>query len=228
MTAPRGVPYIATRAEAQIGGAVALEMLPETHDEVDAAIMAACRGSRAVRRSGGFFDVAVVGMAEAAMLTSCMLGRRFAIVAFARALGPWYRECIEMHGLVALRQHSHAQRGIWGYRARARGEGRASCVAQRNARSARTRQMLSILAGAPLAGLARKVEGAAFRCLWWIRSPHPCARLRRWSLSDCGRPLQVRPRARMRRRRRGWQKPLASRIEHRDESTGSSRLGSPQ
>ena len=29
LTAPRGVPYIATRAEAQIGGAIALEMLAE-------------------------------------------------------------------------------------------------------------------------------------------------------------------------------------------------------
>ena len=30
-TATRGVPYIATRAEAQIGGAIALEMLAELH-----------------------------------------------------------------------------------------------------------------------------------------------------------------------------------------------------
>ena len=31
LTAPRGVPYISTRAEAQIGGTVALEMLAERH-----------------------------------------------------------------------------------------------------------------------------------------------------------------------------------------------------
>src|SRR6516225_1633020 len=36
MTAPRGVPYIATRAEAAIGGAVLLEMLAERRGEVDA------------------------------------------------------------------------------------------------------------------------------------------------------------------------------------------------
>ena len=30
ITAPRGFPYIASRAEAQIGGAIALEMLAET------------------------------------------------------------------------------------------------------------------------------------------------------------------------------------------------------
>jgi hypothetical protein len=41
LTAPRGVPYISTRAEAQIGGAVALEMLAECHREFDGAIIAA-------------------------------------------------------------------------------------------------------------------------------------------------------------------------------------------
>src|SRR5215475_12938448 len=41
LTAPRGVPYIATRAEAQIGGAIALEMLAEHHRAADAAIIAA-------------------------------------------------------------------------------------------------------------------------------------------------------------------------------------------
>jgi Asp/Glu/hydantoin racemase len=40
-----------------------------------------------------------VGMAEAAMLTACMTGRRFGLVTFARALGPWYEECVRAHGL---------------------------------------------------------------------------------------------------------------------------------
>ena len=33
------------------------------------------------------------------MLTACMLGQRFAIVTFAGALGHWFRDCVEMHGL---------------------------------------------------------------------------------------------------------------------------------
>ena len=41
LTATRGVPYIATRAEAQIGGAIALEMIAATHRDVDAVIIAA-------------------------------------------------------------------------------------------------------------------------------------------------------------------------------------------
>lgn len=98
VTATRGVPYIATRAEAQIGGAIALEMLAEQHDAVDAAIIAAF-GDPGLFGARELFDIPVVGLAEAAMLTACMVARRFAIVTFARALGPWYEDCVAMHGL---------------------------------------------------------------------------------------------------------------------------------
>ena len=74
-TAARGVPYIATRAEAQIGGAVALEMLAEYHRDYDAAIIAAF-GDPGLFAARELFDIPVVGMAEAAMLTACMAGRR--------------------------------------------------------------------------------------------------------------------------------------------------------
>ena len=72
-TAPRGVPYIATRAEAQIGGAIALEMLAERHQDYDAAIIAAF-GDPGLFGARELFDIPVVGMAEASMLTACMLG----------------------------------------------------------------------------------------------------------------------------------------------------------
>ncbi|WP_193760209.1 aspartate/glutamate racemase family protein [Bradyrhizobium yuanmingense] len=97
-TAARGVPYIATRTEAQIGGAIALEMLAEQHKKVDAAIIAAF-GDPGLFAARETFDIPVIGMAEAAMLTACMAGRRFAIVTFAQALGPWYEECVRAHGL---------------------------------------------------------------------------------------------------------------------------------
>ncbi|MFM9943262.1 MAG: aspartate/glutamate racemase family protein [Hyphomicrobiaceae bacterium] len=98
LTATKGVPYIATRAEAQIGGAVALELLAEHHRHVDAAIIAAF-GDPGLLGARELFDIPIVGMAEAAMLAACMLGRRFAVVTFARALGPWYQECVDMHGM---------------------------------------------------------------------------------------------------------------------------------
>ena len=158
LTAPRGVPYIASRAEAQIGGAIALEMLAEHHHTVDAAIIAAF-GDPGLMGARELFDLPVVGMAEAAMLTACMLGRRFAIVTFARALGPWYEECVAMHGLegrcAGIRMLDETFADIVDVQdekeavlielaRRAVSEDAADCV---------------ILAGAPLAGLASRVAG---------------------------------------------------------------------
>jgi len=98
MTAPRGVPYIATRAEAAIGGAAFLEMLAERRGTCDAAICAAF-GDPALGGARELFDFPVVGMAEAAMLVACTLGRTFGIVSFSKSLEPWFAEIVAWHGL---------------------------------------------------------------------------------------------------------------------------------
>ena len=82
VTAPTGVPYITNRAEAQIGGAIALEMLAEANGGCDAAIMAAF-GDPGLFGARELFDFPVIGVSEAAMLTACMLGGRFLVVTFA-------------------------------------------------------------------------------------------------------------------------------------------------
>lgn len=98
LTAPRGVPYISCRAEAQLAGAVVLEMLAEHGAGHDAALLAAF-GDPGLWAARELFDLPVVGMAEAAMHTAAMLGQRFSIVTFAPALGHWYRDCVEASGL---------------------------------------------------------------------------------------------------------------------------------
>jgi Asp/Glu/hydantoin racemase len=157
LTASRGVPYIATRAEAQIGGAIALEMLAEHSRDADAAIIAAF-GDPGLFGARELFDIPVVGMAEAAMLTACMLGRRFSIVTFARALGPWYQECIEMHGLrercAGIRMLDGAFRSI----SNVQEEKEALLVELANRAVHEDEADVIILAGAPLAGLAGKVK----------------------------------------------------------------------
>ena len=157
LTAPRGVPYIATRAEAQIGGAIALEMLAEHHSTVDAAIIAAF-GDPGLFGARELFDIPVVGLAEAAMLTACMLGRRFSIVTFARALVPWYEECVEMHG---LRQRCAGVRMLdSGFRSISDGqeEKEALLVELANRAVEDDGADVVVLAGAPLAGLAEKIK----------------------------------------------------------------------
>jgi allantoin racemase len=156
LTAPRGVPYIATRAEAQIGGVVALEMLAEHHRSVDAAIIAAF-GDPGLHGARELFDIPVVGMAEAAMLTACMLGRRFAIVTFAQALVPWYAECVEMNGLTArcagIRMLDSAIRSVPDVQE----EKQDLLVQLANRAVDENGADVVILGGAPLAGLAAKV-----------------------------------------------------------------------
>ena len=157
MTACRGVPYIASRAEAQIGGAIALEMLAEQASGCDAAIIAAF-GDPGLHGARELFDFPVVGLAEAAMLTACMLGRRFAIVTFAEALGPWYEDCVAMHGLEGRCAGVRMLDGSFASVADVQSE-KADLLVGLAARTiAETAADAIILGGAPLAGLAGKVR----------------------------------------------------------------------
>ncbi len=98
VTAPRGFPYISTRAEAHIAGTVMLEMLAEA--DVDAAIIAAF-GDPGMRAARELCDFPVVGVADAAMMTAAMLGERFAIVAFTQRMRAWYLDSVRDAGLAS-------------------------------------------------------------------------------------------------------------------------------
>ncbi len=157
LTAPRGFPYIATRAEAQVGGAIALEMLAQHHQDFDAAIIAAF-GDPGLFAARELFDLPVVGMAEASMLTACMLGRRFAIVTFARALGPWYEECVEAHGLKGRLAGIRMLDSAFASVSDVQEEKEELLVELANRAVADAEADVVILAGAPLAGLAERVR----------------------------------------------------------------------
>ncbi len=157
MTACRGVPYIATRAEAQIGGAITLEMLAEAGTAIDAAIIAAF-GDPGLFGARELFDIPVVGLAEAAMLTACMVGQRFSIVTFARALARWYQECGAKHGLGA--RCASIRTLDDGFRSIADVQAEKEDMLGRLANRAVEQDGADvvILSGAPLAGLAAKVS----------------------------------------------------------------------
>ena len=159
VTAPRGLPYISSRAEALIGGVVALEMLADAGADYDAAILAAF-GDPGLWGARELFDFPIVGVSEAAMLTACMLGGRFLIVAFTPAMSGWYRDCVTMHGLdgrcagvVALDQPVgplHEARDRLG-----------DALIELAAREARERDAAAVIfAGAPLTGLAERAREA--------------------------------------------------------------------
>jgi Asp/Glu/hydantoin racemase len=157
ITATKGIPYIATRADAVFGAAVTLEMLASHHADFDAAIIAAF-GDPGLGAARELFSIPMVGMAEAGMLAACMLGRRFAIVSFATALEPWYRECVAWHGLEArcaaircLDSPFHAIGDVQREKANLLAELAEKSVREDGAD-------VIILAGAPLAGLAGQLR----------------------------------------------------------------------
>ena len=157
MTAPRGVPYIASRAEAAIGGVVALEMLAEHHAGFAAAVIAAF-GDPGLGPARELFPLPVVGLAEAGMLTACMLGGRFGIVTFSPTLVPWYGECVAWHGLAARCAGIFAGDAPFSSIAAVQHEQEDALVAL-SARAVAGGADVVVLAGAPLSGLAARVRG---------------------------------------------------------------------
>ena len=221
MTAKRGVPYIATRAEAQIGGAIALEMLAEASAGVDAAIIAAF-GDPGLFGARELFSFPIVGLAEAAMLTACMVGRKFAIVTFSRTLAPWYHECVAMHGLQArcagIRALDEAFQSISDVQA----EKEEVLVRLANTAVEQDEADVVILSGAPLAGLAEKIAdripvpvidpvAAAVRQAETLAVLKP-----RKAVAGTFRRPGPKPTT-------GLAEPLAAVIEHREHEQGGTR-----
>jgi Asp/Glu/hydantoin racemase len=135
-----------------------LEMLAERRGTFDAAIVAAF-GDPGLGGARELFDLPVVGMAEAAMLVACTLGRKFAIVSFAKALEPWFAEIVDWHGLsgrcAAIRMLDGEFRSIDDVQ----DEKEPLLVDLANHVANDHGADVVILAGAPLAGLARTIAG---------------------------------------------------------------------
>ncbi|KRB60008.1 Asp/Glu/hydantoin racemase [Rhizobium sp. Root708] len=157
VTAPRGVPYIATRAEAAIASGIVLDVLAEREGSFDVAIVAAF-GDPGLGGARELMSVPVIGLAEAAMLSACMLGQRFSIVSFARALGPWFRECVVMHGLLNRLASIRLLDAKFASLASVQDEKEELLVQLALSAVEEDGADVIILAGAPLAGLAARVR----------------------------------------------------------------------
>ncbi|MCO4317886.1 aspartate/glutamate racemase family protein [Phyllobacterium sp. 21LDTY02-6] len=155
-TATRGFPYIASRAEAMIAGNITLEMLAEHHHGCDAAVIAAF-GDPSLIAARELFEIPITAMAEAAILTSCMLGERFAMLTFSRTLVAWYEDAVALAGLthrcaairvpdVSFKSVSTVQYEL---------ENEIVALAERTVKEDGADVL--ILAGAPLAGLAQRI-----------------------------------------------------------------------
>jgi len=98
MTATKGFPYISTKVEAQITGTLVLEKIAEIHSEYDAIIIAAF-GDPGLIAARTLFNLPIIGLGEAAMLSACLFGKKFSIISFTNAMASWYEESVELLGL---------------------------------------------------------------------------------------------------------------------------------
>ena len=158
LTAPFGVAYIETRFEALIGAYATAQLAAEHHEAADAVVVAAF-GDPGLAGLREALPIPVTGLTEAALASACLLGQRFSIVAISQRIRAWYRETVQHIGLEGrlasirgldepLADIGHVQ-GNQGDRLVALAE---RCVAEDGAD-------VIVLAGAPLAGLARSLHG---------------------------------------------------------------------
>jgi allantoin racemase len=149
-TAQSGVAYIETRFEALLGGHAAALIAGEQLGDYDALLIAAF-GDPGLLALKEALEVPVVGMTEAALMTAAQLGQRISIIAISHRITSWYRECVAQNGLLSrLASIRHLDRPLRD----------AGSVQQDHAeRLLEDGADVLILAGAPLAGLARGLAG---------------------------------------------------------------------
>jgi allantoin racemase len=157
LTAPFGVAYIETRFEALIGAYATAQLAGEHHAAYDAVVVAAF-GDPGLGGLREALPIPVTGLTEAALASAHLLGHRISVIAISQRIQAWYREVIDSYGfgsrLASIRaldrplsaiggvQEEHAQ-ALQALAERAVDEDGAEVI---------------VLAGAPLAGLARSLK----------------------------------------------------------------------
>ena len=158
LTAPFGVEYIETELEALIGAYASLIHIEENLGDHGAIVMAAFGdpGLPALREA---FDRPVIGLTEAALARAAELAQRFSIIAISPRISAWYRAVVERYGyggrLASIRALDAPLRDIAGVQEEH--GARLSALIQQVVEKDRAEAV--IVAGAPLAGLARRISG---------------------------------------------------------------------
>jgi len=158
LTAPFGVAYIETRFEAMIGAYAAAQLACEHAPRYDAVVVAAF-GDPGLAALREVLPVPVTGLTEAALASAHLLGHRISIIAISQRIRAWYREVVEGYGfggrLASIRALDRPLERIGGV------QEDHSLALQALAERAVDEDGADVivLAGAPLAGLARSLRG---------------------------------------------------------------------
>jgi len=160
-TAGYGVEYIETRFESLIAAGAVAEIIAEyTRDgaSVDGVVVAAF-GDPGMPALKELADVPVIGITEAALCAAALQGHRFSIIAISDRIRPWYQDCVERFGLggrlASIRSINEALNGIGSVQE----DFKKTLLALGRQAVTQDGADVVILAGAPLAGLARELAG---------------------------------------------------------------------
>ncbi|GAA1724570.1 aspartate/glutamate racemase family protein [Isoptericola hypogeus] len=155
-TASSGVAYIETRLESLLAAPAVAEIVAAEGGDADAVLVAAF-GDPGMPGLKELVDVPVVGITEAALATASLLGVRFSIVAISERITAWYRDCVDRAGLTSrlasIRSLRDPLRGI----GTVQEDFREDLVRLAHDVVEHDGADVVILAGAPLAGMAREV-----------------------------------------------------------------------
>lgn len=161
-TASHGVEYIETRFESLIAAGAVAEIVAEHTragaDPVDGVVVAAF-GDPGMPALKELANVPVIGITEAALCAAALQGHRFSIIAISDRIKPWYRDCVERFGLLgrlaSIRSINETLNSIGSVQQ----DFKETLLALSRQAVAEDGADVVILAGAPLAGLARELEG---------------------------------------------------------------------
>lgn len=162
-TARYGVEYIETRFESLIAAGAVAEIIAEQctgpdSDQIDGVVVAAFGdpGMPALKELAG---IPVIGITEAALCAAALQGQRFAIIAISDRIKAWYQDCVNNFGLgsrlVSIRSINEALNSIGSVQT----DFKETLLALSRQAVAEDGADVVILAGAPLAGLARELVG---------------------------------------------------------------------
>jgi allantoin racemase len=153
-----GRPYIETRFEAMLGAHAVAEVAAQQAAGHDAVIVAAF-GDPGLLALRELLPMPVTGMTEAALMSACLLGQRFSIIAISNRISAWYRETVDSYGLLgrlaSIRCLNQPLRDV----ASIQQDHRDALLALAELAVKVDGADVIVLAGAPLAGLARQVHG---------------------------------------------------------------------
>jgi allantoin racemase len=157
VTGTFGPRVIGTRSENALAEHSTLALLARHAPGCDAAVIAVSydTGLKAARE---LFDIPVVGMTEAGLLTACMLGGRIGVVTFGRRVLPLYQEVIAGYGLAGRVAGWRVMESAAAYRPGAHPELDRELVAAANDLVEREFAEAILITGAVMAGVPARLQ----------------------------------------------------------------------